>query len=63
VTAVPFFVLYAIPFWLVLRKHPTLAWVAFGAALVAHLGLVLVALRNPARGWQDRVAGTRLVPR
>jgi hypothetical protein len=63
VSAVPFVVLYGLPWALALEDRLALAAVALGVAVALHLGLVVVALRNPARGWQDRIAGTRLVPR
>jgi hypothetical protein len=63
VSALPFVVLYGLPLKLVVERHPGLAMAALAFAIVVHVGLVFVALRNPARGWQDRIAGTRLVPR
>jgi ABC-type transport system involved in cytochrome bd biosynthesis fused ATPase/permease subunit len=39
------------------------ATVALVAAVAVHVVLIGSSLRNPARGWQDVVAGTRLVPR
>ena len=62
-TALPLFLLYAVPLALYLYWHPVLAFVALSVAIIVHVGLVIVSLRNPTRGWQDRVAGTRLVPR
>jgi len=62
-TAIPLVVLYGIPIPLYFVASPVVAAIAFGVAVLCHLGFVAVSLRNPARGWQDRVAGTRLVPR
>jgi hypothetical protein len=62
-TAVPLVVLYGMPIPAYFLGSPALAAVAFGVAVACHLGLVVVSLRTPARGWQDRIAGTRLVPR
>lgn len=62
-SALPFVALYGPPIVLVKTGHPTWGTVALAAALLLHLLLVAVSLRTPARGWQDRLAGTRLVPR
>jgi hypothetical protein len=46
--------------------HPDLerwAWASWGAALAVLFGFTAVALRSPARGLHDRLAGTYLVPR
>jgi hypothetical protein len=63
VTSLPFVVLYSIPPVTFFIGGPTLSAIAFGIAVAAHLGLAVVSLRNPVRGWQDRIVGTRLVPR
>ena len=62
-SALPFVAVYALPILLVKTGHPTWGMVALAAAVLLHLLLVAVSLRTPARGWQDRLAGTRLVPR
>jgi hypothetical protein len=40
-----------------------LSWLCWGAALALLLLYVALALRSPARGLHDRLAGTYLVPR
>ncbi|MFN0006933.1 MAG: protein kinase domain-containing protein [Planctomycetota bacterium] len=62
-TALPLLGVYFIPFPLAMNQHPGAAAIALGVAAVVHLALIAVSLRTPARGWQDRLAGTRLVPR
>ena len=61
--ALPFIVLYCVPFSLVRAGHVNLAAVALVAAVLVHVLLIAASLRTPARGWQDRLARTRLVPR
>jgi hypothetical protein len=39
------------------------AWASWGGALVVLLGVAVLALRSPARGLHDRLAGTYVVPR
>lgn len=62
-TGLPFLALYFAPFLLALTDHTGAATVSIAAAGVLHLLLIGASLRTPARGWQDRLAGTRLVPR
>jgi hypothetical protein len=62
-TSVPIVAAYAVPAWIGKGSHAGTATVALAAALAVHLALIAMSLRRPARGWQDVVAGTRLVPR
>lgn len=62
-SALPFLAIYFAPFALTFTGHGTSAAIALVAAVVAHALLVAASLRTPARGWQDRLARTRLVPR
>jgi hypothetical protein len=61
--ALPFLALYAPPFFLVAQGKTPLAAGALVVAVLVHAALAAVALRDPARGWHDRLARTRLVPR
>ncbi len=61
--ALPCVAIYCIPTWLVVTGHPTLATAALVAAAILHAALIATSLSNPSRGWHDRLAGTRLVPR
>jgi len=63
VTAVPLLAVYYVPCYLGVNKHPAAATVALAVAVLVQMALIAAALRTPARGWQDRLAGTRLVPR
>ena len=63
VTALPFLAVYLVPYVLAIAKRPGAAGVALLAAVLVQFLLVAMSLRTPARGWQDRIAGTRLVPR
>jgi hypothetical protein len=47
-------------------SHPELArwsWASWGGALLVLAGFAVLALRSPARGLHDRLAGTYVVPR
>ena len=59
----PFLLVWAPSYALAMSGHLVGAWIALSASGVLHLLLIAATLRSPARGWHDRVAGTRLVPR
>jgi serine/threonine protein kinase len=61
--ALPFLAIYLVPLALMAKEHLAAATVSLVAAVAVHALLVAASLRTPARGWQDRLARTRLVPR
>ena len=48
--------------WSDARAHPLALGLAFVPSALFSVGAVYAVL-NPQRGWQDRLAGTWLVPR
>jgi len=61
--AAPLVAIYVVPLVLMATEHIAWATVCLIAAILVHALLIATSLRSPARGWQDRIAGTRLVPR
>jgi hypothetical protein len=61
--ALPFVAIYAPSLFFAMKSGAQASVIALVAGAAAHAFLVAAALRDPARGWQDRLAGTRIVPR
>ncbi|HEV8113494.1 MAG TPA: protein kinase [Planctomycetota bacterium] len=60
---IPLTLLYGTGAWLGNHGHFAIGSSLVLAAAAVHAGLVAYAVANPSRGIQDRLAGTRLVPR